>query len=284
VHTRCGRFGCPQFGHVLTRGAPIECVARRLSRRDLEVFRFGTAITAAHYSHNARVDLLARFDEQLRRAVTDEDGLYVGDGWSAVLWVPPDTERAVARLRRLSGHAEWKLYGHDPAGLPEQLRALGLEPEEEETVMVAEAAGVPSTAADVRVADTPELIRIFDDLAERAFGHPSPGVERELLQALEEDAPSKLAVLAFVDGEPASSGRVDFNPSSEFAGLYGGSTLPEHRGRGLYRATVARRAELARERGYSYVYVDALPTSRPILERLGFVQLTTTTPFVFPAA
>ena len=30
-------------------------------------------------------DLLARFDEQLRRAVTDADGLYVGDGWSAVL-------------------------------------------------------------------------------------------------------------------------------------------------------------------------------------------------------
>src|SRR5439155_399201 len=121
--------------------------------------------------------LLERFDEQLRRAVSDEDGLYVGDGWSAVLWVPPDPERAVERLRRLPGHAEWKLYGHDPAGLPAQLRALGLEPEDEEAVLVAEAATVPATAAEVRVADTPELVRTFQELAERAFGHPSPGVE-----------------------------------------------------------------------------------------------------------
>jgi GNAT superfamily N-acetyltransferase len=61
-------------------------------------------------------------------------------------------------------------------------------------------------------------------------------------------------------------------------------TLPEFRGRGLYKATVARRAELARERGYRWLYVDALPTSRPILECLGFVKLTTTTPYVIPAA
>jgi GNAT superfamily N-acetyltransferase len=280
-HTRCARFGCPQLGQVLTRGASIECVARRLSRRDLEVFRFGTAMTAAHYSHNRGVDLLERFDEQLRRAVTDEDGLHVGDGWSAVLWRPPDVERAVARLRELPGHAEWKLYGHDPADLPERLRALGLEPQDEEAVMVAEAASLPATDADVRVADTPELVDVFQELAERAFGHPAPGVRRELLKALAENEPSMLAVLAFAAGRPASSGRIDFNPRSEFAGLYGGSTLPEQRGRGLYRATVAERARLARERGYRWVYVDALPTSRPILERLGFVQLTTTTPYVF---
>ncbi|MGH3000929.1 MAG: GNAT family N-acetyltransferase, partial [Gaiellaceae bacterium] len=31
------------------------------------------------------------------------------------------------------------------------------------------------------------------------------------------------------------------------------------------------------------LYVDALPTSRPILERLGFERLTTTTPYVLPS-
>jgi hypothetical protein len=45
---------------------------------------------------------------------------------------------------------------------------------------------------------------------------------------------------------------------------------------------VAKRAELARERGYRWLYSDALPTSRPILERLGFVPITTTTPFTIP--
>ena len=59
-----------------------------------------------------------------------------------------------------------------------------------------------------------------------------------------------MAVVACVDGQPVSGGRVDFDPGVDFAGLFGGVTLPEFRGRGLYRATVAKRAELARERGY----------------------------------
>ena len=80
-----------------------------------------------------------------------------------------------------------------------------------------------------------------------------------------------VAVVAIVDGQPVSGGRVDFEDGVEFAGLFGGITLPEYRRRGLYRATVAKRAELARERGYRWLYSDALPTSRPILERLGFV-------------
>jgi GNAT superfamily N-acetyltransferase len=90
--------------------------------------------------------------------------------------------------------------------------------------------------------------------------------------------------VAYVDGLPVSGGRVDFDEGVEFAGLFGGVTLPEFRGRGLYRATVAKRAELARERGYRWLYVDALPTSRPILERNGFVAMTTTTPFVIPSS
>ena len=75
--------------------------------------------------------ILERFDEQLRRSVVDEDGLYVGDGWSAVLAVPKNVDRALSRLRELPGHAEWKLYGHDPPHLQDRLRAAGLEQDEE---------------------------------------------------------------------------------------------------------------------------------------------------------
>jgi GNAT superfamily N-acetyltransferase len=266
---RCGRFGCPQLGQTFTFGAAIACVARRLSRRDLEVFRFGTAITAAHYSLSFvnTAEILDLFDRQMRRDVVDEDGLYVGDGWNAVLWPSGDFARAVARLRELPGHCEWKLYGHDPADLPERLLAAGLEPEDEETVLVAEAAAIPEmTGVDVELATD-----AFVELAGRVFGRR---------YELPKDA---VAVVAIVDGVPVSGGRVDFPPNTDFAGLYGGVTLPELRGRGLYRATVAARARLARERGYRYLTVDALPTSRPILERVGFVRLTTTTPYVFPA-
>jgi hypothetical protein len=43
--TRCGRFGCPQVGHVFTRGDSMPCWARRLSRRAFDVFFFGTAMS-----------------------------------------------------------------------------------------------------------------------------------------------------------------------------------------------------------------------------------------------
>jgi hypothetical protein len=44
-HIRCGRIGDPHWGQTLKRGASIRCVARRLSRRDFDVFFFGTAMS-----------------------------------------------------------------------------------------------------------------------------------------------------------------------------------------------------------------------------------------------
>ena len=199
--------------------------------------------------------------------------MFVGADWSAVLWRPDDggVEPLVARMREVPGHVEWKYYSHDGPELRERLLAAGLEPEDEETVVVAEAASIepPPEDVELRVA-TDE----FAELAERVFGRRHGSGIPEV----------SVAVVAIVDGQPVSGGRVDFEDGVEFAGLFGGITLPEYRGRGLYRATVAKRAELARERGYRWLYSDALPTSRPILERLGFAPLTTTTPFVIPAA
>ena len=58
-----------------------------------------------------------------------------------------------------------------------------------------------------------------------------------------------------------------------FAGLYGGGVEPAYRGKGIYRALVAARADEARRRGYRYLTVDAADTSAPILARLGFEAL-----------
>jgi GNAT superfamily N-acetyltransferase len=207
--------------------------------------------------------ILALFDRQMRRDDADEDGLHVGGEWNAVLWPAGDVDRALARLKTCPGHREWKLYGHDPDGLAERLIAAGLVPEDEETVLVAEAASIPPPAVETAT-DTDAYL----DLAARVFGRRF-GLPRDAV-----------AVVALVDGEPVSGGRVDLGPGKDFAGLFGGFTLPAFRGRGLYRATVAERARIAREHGHRWLFVDALPTSRPILERLGFVRLTTTTPYV----
>src|SRR5579884_1874976 len=186
------------------------------------------------------------------------DGLFVSKGWSAVLWRPDDgdVEPLVARMRELPGRVEWKYYSHDGPELRERL--LG-----------AEAVSIPPPPEDVEVRVATDE---FDELAARVFGRR---------YALPQQA---VAVVAVVDGQPVSGGRVDFEEGVEFAGLFGGITLPEYRGRGSYRATVAKRAELARQRGYRWLYSDALPTSRPILERLGFLAITRTTPFVIPPA
>jgi GNAT superfamily N-acetyltransferase len=214
-------------------------------------------------------EILGHFDEQMRRRAAP-DSLFVSEGWSAVLWRPDDgeVEPLVARMRELPGYVEWKYYSHDGPYLRERLVAAGLEPEDEETVVVAEVSAIPPPPADVELRIVDEE---FVDLAASVFGDRF-------------DLPEKaVAVVAVVDGRPVSGGRIDFEDGVEFAGLFGGITLPEYRGRGLYRATVAKRAELARERGYRWLYSDALPTSRPILERLGFVPITTTTPFTLPA-
>jgi GNAT superfamily N-acetyltransferase len=215
-------------------------------------------------------EILARFDEQVRRT-NDPDGLFVGDGWAGVLRRPPhgDVDRIVERMRGIPGHVEWKYYSHDGPELRERLLAAGLEPEDEETVLVAESASIPPPPPAVELR---EDIEAFVELAERIFGR-SHGSD------FPQDA---VPVVACVDGQPVSGGRVDLEPDTDFAGLFGGVTLPEFRRRGLYKATVARRAEIARQRGYRWLYVDALPTSRPILERLGFAKLTTTTPYVIP--
>lgn len=57
--------------------------------------------------------------------------------------------------------------------------------------------------------------------------------------------------------------------------LLGGSTPAEWRGRGVYRALKALRPHLL---------VEASDDSAPILRRLGFRAVTTTTPYVWTPA
>jgi GNAT superfamily N-acetyltransferase len=89
-------------------------------------------------------------------------------------------------------------------------------------------------------------------------------------------------VIASFDGTAVAAGRVEYQPDTDFASLWGGGTLPAWRGRGVFRSLVAYRAALASARGFRYLQVDASSDSQPILRRLGFVELATTTPFCAP--
>jgi GNAT superfamily N-acetyltransferase len=79
--------------------------------------------------------------------------------------------------------------------------------------------------------------------------------------------------LAYVEGRPVAWG----SAIAGSRGLYlaGGATLPEARGHGCYRALVRARWDDAVARGTPALAVGAQETSRPILERCGFVKVCT---------
>jgi GNAT superfamily N-acetyltransferase len=69
-------------------------------------------------------------------------------------------------------------------------------------------------------------------------------------------------------GEPAAMGIVVFTALGGV--LIGGSTHPERRGRGAYRALVRARWDAAAGRGTPRLAIHAGAMSRPIAERVGF--------------
>lgn len=110
------------------------------------------------------------------------------------------------------------------------------------------------------------------------FGSFICTANRALLSAIRSGSIRHRGYIAMEGKVAVSVGRVYNDLGSAFGGLYGGGTLEQYRGRGFYRATVAARARDAIGAGARYLIVDALPTSRPILEKLGFVRLKETWP------
>jgi GNAT superfamily N-acetyltransferase len=183
---------------------------------------------------------------------------------------------------------EWKTRGHDaPADLTDRLLAAGLEPEEEETVMIGEASSLvvdldlPDGVVVRRLeADAPEVERELEELLGMQAGvfGASWG---SVASALEGMARGEEYWVVESGGRVVSGGRLVCVEGTDFAGVWGGATVPEWRGRGLYRALVAARARSALDRGFRYVQSDCSPMSRPILERSGLLAVTTTTPYIW---
>ena len=184
-----------------------------------------------------------------------------------------------AHFRRAGQAVEWRVFSHDgPANLETALAAAGFVAEPAETFMVFDLATRPrfgALPAGVTVRRVGDADGLDDVLAVRAeaFGDGHAALGQELAARLAD--PTLALYVAYVDGAPAASGRLEAPRDRPFAGLYGGGVRPRWRGLGLYRALVAARAEEAARRGVRYLTVDAAETSRPILERIGFHALAT---------
>lgn len=202
-----------------------------------------------------------------------------------------DLDRLIARQRdffaRRGEAVEWKTYGHDqPPDLTDRLRAAGFVPEDDETVLagvstqMAAEPVLPEGVVLRQVTSDADMRRIAD--MESAVWDTDRGWSGDHLIREVAAAPDDIVVLTAEAGtQVVAAGWIIFVPGSDFAGLWGGSTLREWRSRGIYRALVARRAQLAAARGVPYLQVDASSDSAPILRRLGFQALTTTTPYVW---
>jgi ribosomal protein S18 acetylase RimI-like enzyme len=253
--------------------------------------------------------VLAAFNNQIRQDMTrssegepvERDAYAVrrlaADGWNGVTWSTLDDANAkagieaqIARFGELGRAWEWKHYSYDePADLSERLLAAGFIAEDPEALLVAEIAALPldvEPPAGVRLAPVSDQqgIDAFVAVHDEVFGGDHAAVGRRLAAGLRRQPSSVAAVVAYAGDVAISSGRVEFHEGTDFASLWGGGTLAPWRRRGVFRSVVAHRAALAAARGYRILQVDASDDSRPILKRLGFVELATTTPFRWEVA
>lgn len=247
------------------------------------------------------VQILALYDAQQRR-----DIVYPGyrreptpdvvrhvplvsyeDGF--VLYCRLDAARADDVIReqidyfeRLNIDFEWKYFAHDaPADLLARLETAGFELEVAETVMALETASAPDRltrppAVEVRrvtrLEQLPDLVTVQEQVWQQDFDW----LTRRMTDDLQHNPDQVRAFVAYLNGQPVSSAWMYFHPGSQFASLWGGSTLPAYRGQGLYTTLLAARLQAAQEKGARFLTLDAGPMSRPILEKLGFKTLIET--------
>lgn len=242
-------------------------------------------------------ELLALFDRQQRIEVeypgTRKDALphvvrFVRPtpGMSFILYSWLDQANADAVIQEqidyfasLQQPFEWKAYDHDsPPDLKDRLVAHGFEPQEPDAVMVLDLRQAPPAllgppAADVHRLDRPDQLGDVVRVEEQVWGGSFDWIRARLGQHMQ--IPGYMSVyVAYAGGQPACCGWVTFQPNSQFATLWGGSTVPAYRRRGLYTAVLAARVQESLRRGCRYLAIDASPMSRPIVARHGFRLLT----------
>jgi GNAT superfamily N-acetyltransferase len=170
-------------------------------------------------------------------------------------WVAPEFDRVVPEL--------------EAAGLVNE-DTPGFEATENAMALLAPPAGERVDDVEVRIGETWEDFSGGSSVAAQVFGLP-PVPEEDLRERYETyrrpDNPGR-GFIALVDGRIVGTSFAAFSPAG--VNLFGGSVLPEARGRGVYRAMLQARWDAAVAHGTPALTVQAGRMSRPICERLGF--------------
>ncbi|HEY3961058.1 MAG TPA: hypothetical protein VGL84_00880 [Gaiellaceae bacterium] len=186
--------------------------------------------------------------------------------------------RAIARANDKSIVAWWIGPEHDAlAPALEELGVVnsdtpGFEATENAMALVTPPAGYRPPGIDVRRSDSFEDYKGAVDVLVKCFGYPRQPDEI-LRERYEEQRVDKAGAgfVALIDGRIVANAFAAFGDAG--INLFGGSVLPEVRGRGVYRALTFARWDAAVERGTPALTVQAGKMSMPILERLGFERV-----------
>ena len=233
--------------------------------------------------------MLAQYDAEVRAHPKTQPGFKVErtggvvrltGHFNFVCWwdLTADTAReAVARqaayFRSRGEELLWRVYDHDnPPGLGDWLAEEGFEPETPGTLMIFDLAntltGPIAPDIEVRRVTTMEDLQGFVAASGAAFDQTESW---RLAAYAARMSDSDLALyIGLVSGKTVASARLEIG-SPNFGLLFGGGVSPAYRRRGLYRALVVERADEAKRQGCRYLSADARETSRPILQKLGFV-------------
>ncbi|MFD1206316.1 MULTISPECIES: GNAT family N-acetyltransferase [Sporosarcina] len=179
-------------------------------------------------------------------------------------------------FKRLGIGFEWKVYSYDkPDYLKELLEEEGFMSEPREALMVMDIHDMPSLLG---VDEEIHIKEIIDEKGVRDIISLIDFIWQESHEELgnrlwrdKQDDPDSLFLYGVYDGEKlVSACWMYLEENSSFASLWGGSTLPEYRGKGYYTSLLSIRAKKAAEQGYRFLTVDASPMSQPILQKHGF--------------
>ena len=186
-------------------------------------------------------------------------------------------QQQIALFQSIDQDFEWKVYAHDqPADLVKRLAAHGFEIDTPEAILVLDLA-LPwafDAIHSVRRLLGPSELRDVAHIRQLTDAEDQQQRVDRLAYEMAH-APESISVyVVYVNNTPAACAWVRFPPQSAFASLWGGTTVPNMRNRGLYTALLHARIHEAQRRHYRYLTVDAGPMSQPILEKHGFQLLT----------
>lgn len=199
--------------------------------------------------------------------------------------IAPEDVTATLKLVRNRYSGGRKAYGWvtgpltRPNDLGERLVAGGLTKADEMAGMVLTDLAIP-IAVDPSILvreGTLHEAQAASEMMGRAYGMPEE-VARffNVLLAMTDAKVRNRGYFAFVDGgdRPVGWSYLVYLPDSPIVLLGGAATLPEHRGRGIYSALVAKRLADARADGRTAAVVQAArSTSAPICAKLGFREV-----------